>query len=100
MDILLIVLALTILLSLVPARSSGERSPARPAPICRYVDINELRKPGLSARLQLPPITETLRRMPTLEQDLVESVSCGSSRMIASTRNGLLFIRTEDSRDR
>jgi len=99
MEILFVVLVLTALLTLAPARSRGERSPATPAAICRYVDVDELRSHWLPARPQVPRTAPSLRSMPTLEQDFVETVACESARLIASTRNGLLFIRTEASEE-
>src|SRR5262249_50771753 len=100
MEILIVVLALTVLLTLAPARSSAGRSPVRPAAICRYIDVDELRRSGPPARPGVSATAPTLRSMPTLEQDLVETVACGSSKLIASTRNGLLFIRSEPNEKR
>ncbi len=97
MEILLIALALIILLTVTPARSRGPSSMMRPASICKHVDIEELRRPWLrppSRSIQKPTPPQSV---PALEQDLVETVACENTRLIASTRNGVLFVRTETS---
>ncbi len=96
MEILFVALVLTLLLTLAPVRSRGGPPLVRPASICRYVDIKELRRPGLRPGSRLSRKETALHTAPALEPDLVETVVCESTRLIASTRSGVLFVRTEE----
>ncbi|HEY9870859.1 MAG TPA: hypothetical protein V6D08_16965 [Candidatus Obscuribacterales bacterium] len=106
MEILFIAIALTILLALAPVRTRSAAPLSGPPPICRYVDIEEVRNPSPHwpaaegdppAGAAQPLITATARRMPTIEEDFVEAVACEGKKLIISTCGDVLLVRVEGS---
>lgn len=104
MEILLVAIALTILLVLAPVRTRSAAPLSGPPPICRYVDIEEVRNPtphrpfdavDPPAEAAQPLITATARRVPTIEEDFVEAVACEDKRLIISTCGDVLLVRVE-----
>lgn len=104
MEILLVAIALTILLAAAPVRTRSAAPLSGPPPICRYVNIAEVRNPAPhcpaaegdppAAAVQ-PLITATARRMPTIEEDFVEAVACEDKRLIVSACGDVLLVRVE-----